>query len=262
MISNLITVELPDNRQVYFREPSFYDFKCLNKMLISSSDSELQNCFNNLLNELIISDLNELNIIDKFLIIITIRNTILGNEMELSINGKPARLNLANVLSREFDDTPIEVNNLVFKSPKNFLISEPVDLLAECLVEVYKENVSNLTKEERIAILDKISIPLVSTHNTIIENFSKRILNIAPKIEFSLYGQHATLNFLKNILSEDLFNLMNFEYTCIRNLGFNSQDFKAYTYPELKIFLNHLIRERKQQEESDPTMQIGQTPPQ
>ena len=44
---------------------------------------------------------------------------------------------------------------------------------------------------------------------------------------------------------EDLFQVIEFEYACIRNLDFKATDFKNYTYPELKIFLNHLNKEKQ-----------------
>jgi hypothetical protein len=31
----------------------------------------------------------------------------------------------------------------------------------------------------------------------------------------------------------------------MRNLDFKSADFKTYTYPEIKIFLNHLNKEKE-----------------
>ena len=33
----------------------------------------------------------------------------------------------------------------------------------------------------------------------------------------------------------------------MRNLDFKSADFKTYTYPEIKIFLNHLNKEKQEE---------------
>ena len=247
MIDNLITVYLPD-REIKFREPSFNDYKSMCKMLVSTESPDIQKAFNDILDSLVINDGPPLSIVDKFLCIITIRNTILGNELSLTDkSGRKMVINLGGLLVKKYDDEIIEESGLSFKSPLNFLTKDIEELITECLVKIYDTDVSKFSIEQKLTLVRELDAPLATIYKKLLNTFYNRVINITKDISFSLYGEKHTLSFLRDIFMEDLFSLLNFQFTCIRHLGLNGNDFNVFTYPECKIFLNHLVKERKSQ---------------
>ena len=247
MIDNLITVYLPD-REIKFREPSFNDFKSICKLLVSADPQDIQDSLNFILDKLLLDNNTNLTIVEKFISILTIRNTILGNELTLTKDGKKMVINMGALLSKTYDDIPIKFDSFVFKSPINFLTNDVDKLIAECLVEAYGKDLSKLTIDQKLSLVNEIDAPLSVIYKKLLAEFTTRVIEITKDIRFSLHGEKHTLFFLKDILAEDLFSLLNFQYTCIRHLNFSGDDFNQYTYPECKIFLNHLVKERRTDE--------------
>ena len=130
MIDNLIPVKLSKS-EVYFREPTFYEYKNICKMLLSSDSKYVSDCFNRLIDSCICGD-SYLNIIDKFKCIIAMRNTVLGNEISFLEDSKKITLDISILLDKEFDDTPIEYDIFTFRSPVNFYASSWRAPLGRC----------------------------------------------------------------------------------------------------------------------------------
>tara|TARA_R110000765_G_scaffold94757_6_gene178610 strand:- start:1155 stop:1913 length:759 start_codon:yes stop_codon:yes gene_type:complete len=244
MIENLIPAQLPRGT-IYFKEPTFYEYKNICKMLISGDNEHINNCFNILLDSCV-PDSKSLDIIDKFKCIINIRNTILGNEIVFLQDGKRITLDLSTVLDKDIDNSDIEHSILTFNAPIDLHISAYDDLIAQCLTKVNGINVRDLTIDERLKILNETSFSLTEIYQKLHLNFKKRGIRLFRDIELNVYNSNELLQFLKNVFQEDLSGILNFEYTCIQNINLKAVDFKTYTYPELKIFLNYLHKERQE----------------
>ena len=248
MINNRVPVETPSGI-AHFTEISFYEYKNICKMLVSDNVEDINNCIEYIIRENIKSSKN-LDIIDIFKILLTFRNTTLGNEITFLHNDKRVNVDLSKILDKEFDNTPIHYENLLLSSPQSFYSKNYDEYIAQCLIAINGNSVSDLSLEQRIALLGETSHSITAVYKKIFDTFYKRNIEIMKDLSINIYSQEYILKFIKNILYEDLFQLMNFEYICIRNLDFKSNDFKNYTYPELKIFLNYLTKEQKEQKDT------------
>ena len=248
MINNLIPVQLAHST-VYFREPTFYEYKNICKMLISSDIAGIDNCLNTILDTLI-ADKQPLNIIDKFKCLLSIRNTIHGNSIAIEINGKKINHDLSLILDIPFDDTTFKFKDLTFGSPTNFFIDSYDELIAQCLVKVKDTDVTSLSIANRMAIINETTLPLTLVYKEISKKFATRNITFYNDVEINIYDSATILTFLRDIFQENLLDIFNFEYACIRNLNLKSSDFNTYTYPELKIFINYLNKENDDQNKS------------
>tara|TARA_A100001515_G_scaffold73853_1_gene58702 strand:- start:1577 stop:2350 length:774 start_codon:yes stop_codon:yes gene_type:complete len=257
VINNFLSVNVP-NGKAKFLEPSFLDYKNICKMLVSNDPASIEVCIDQIINTLVKTE-GRLNIIDKFLIIISLRNTILGNELNTTINGIQSTMNLSSLLNNNYDDTPIEFEfnstKLIFESPTMFKSKDLDTFLADCLVNICDKDIKDLTLQEKTELISELDIPITEIYRKILDTFAQRKIIFGNDIKFSIYAHDDTLAFIRNIFYEDLFQLLEFEYTCIRFLNLRSSDFSLYTYPELKIFLNHLAKENKDSKSSEePSM--------
>ena len=231
---------------VYFNEFSFYEYKNICKMLVSTHCEDINDCLEYIINENIICS-KKLDIIDKFKSLITVRNTVLGNEVSFLKGEKQINVNLSNINNLDYINEPINYDILTLSSPVYFYSSSYDDYIAQCLIAVKGEDVRDLSIVQKKTLLGETSLSITDVYKKLFDAFSKRNVEIYKELSINIYSQEYILQFLRNILYEDLFEILNFEYTCIRNLDFKANDFKNYTYPELKIFLNHLTKEKEEE---------------
>jgi len=243
MIGNQVPIDINDGK-ASFKELSFYEYKNICKMLISNDVYDINHCLETIIKENVTSS-RPLNIIDKFKCLLSIRNTILGNEVVFLLEERQITIDLSLILATEFSNEPIVYDILTLSSPVNFYSVDYDNYIAECLVKIGDTSVADLTVEERKQLLGETSLPITDIYNKLRDAFNSRKINIFTDIDINIYSQEYILKFIKNIFYEDLFQIINFEFACMRNLEFKSADFKTYTYPEIKIFLNHLNKEKE-----------------
>jgi len=243
MIGNQVPIDITEGK-ASFKELSFYEYKNICKMLMSNDVYDINHCLETIIKENVTSS-RPLNIIDKFKCLLSIRNTILGNEVTFLLEERQITIDLSLILATEFSDEPIVYDILTLSSPVNFYSVDYDNYIAECLVKIGNTSVVDLTVEERKQLLGETSLPITDIYNKLHNVFGDRKLNIFKDIDINIYSQEYILKFIKNIFYEDLFQVLNFEFACMRNLEFKSADFKTYTYPEIKIFLNHLNKEKE-----------------
>lgn len=236
---------------VYYREISFFEYKNLCKMLISNDISDINKAIELLFENCLLKKEN-LNIVDKFKCLISIRNTIHGKEIAFNSDGKQINFDLSLLLDQEFDETPIVHDILTFDSPLNFHSVNYDEYLSQCLVNVNGKDVTGFSLQEKNELIGATSLSITEIYKKLFDTFKDRNVTLFKDIKINIYSQEYILNFIRNILYEDIFQLLQFEYLCMRNLDFKSEDFKTYTYPEIKIFLNHLNKEREVQKEGMP----------
>jgi hypothetical protein len=246
MIKNLIPVKL-DNQYVYFNEISFYEYKNICKMLMTDDIKLLNDCFNRILHTCMQSK-TSLNIIDKFKILIAIRNTILGNDITLNMDNKKISINLSPHIETFIDNSPIKYDYLTFKSPSDFYTDGYDVFIAQCLSSINKTNIEDLLISQKLQIVSELSLSLSTIYKSLYRCFADRSITIYKNLNINIYNSADVLFFLKNILQEDLGNILQFEHICMQNLNLRAADFKMYTYPELKIFLNFNNKDKSNQE--------------
>ena len=243
MIGNQVPIDITEGK-ASFKELSFYEYKNVCKMLMSDDIYDINHCLETIIKENVTSS-RPLNIIDKFKCLLAIRNTILGNEVTFILDKRQITIDLSLILATEFNDDPIVYDILTLSSPKNFYSLDYDSYIAECLIKIGDTSVVDLTVEECKQLLGETSLSITDIYNKLHNVFGDRKINIFKDIDINIYSQEYILRFIKNIFYEDLFQILNFEFACIRNLEFKSADFKTYTYPEMKIFLNHLNKEKE-----------------
>lgn len=243
MIGNQVPIDI-SNGKAFFKELSFYEYKNICKMLMSDEVYDINHCFENIIDKNVVSS-RSLNIIDKFKCLITIRNTILGNEVTFLHEGRQVTINLSSILALSYDNEPVTYDMLTLSSPEKFYSKEYGDYIVECLTHINDVDITDLTTLEKKKLLDETSLSITDIYSKLHASFQNRNINIFKGIDINIYSQEYILKFLKNIFYEDLFQILNFEFVCMRNLDFKSADFKTYTYPEIKIFMNYLNKEKE-----------------
>ena len=248
MINSIIKVILP-TRVATFEEFSFFEYKNICKMLLSREVKSINDCFDIILKKVQYQG-EPLNVIEKFLCLLSIRTAILGNEVQI-IDAKNRRVNydLSILLDIEFEDINITYKNLTFKTPILFYTSDVITFLGNCLASYNDINVQDLSLEEKIQIINAVEYPLTEMFkqvNSVLETSEIDILGNA----INIYQPSSVLGFLRDILYENIIDIIEYEYICIRDLNLNSNDFKTYTYPELKIFMNYFAKQMKEPDAS------------
>ena len=132
-------------------------------------------------------------------------------------------MNLSSLLNNNYDDTPIkfEFNStkLIFESPTMFKSKDLDTFLADCLVNICDKDIKDLTLQEKTELISELDIPITEIYRKILDTFAQRKIIFGNDIKFSIYAHDDTLAFIRNIFYEDLFQLLEFEYTCIRFLN-------------------------------------------
>lgn len=251
-----------NNKKIKLRELSFYEFKNICKNILTNDLEELNNLFEDILVSVLKS--NKINCIEKFYILILLRNLTHGNEFSFIYDDIKVNYNLTSFLNDfNFDHNDIIINHnevyYYFNLPINFFNPSIDKLLADCLFKIkYKEkeiDLSENTTQEKLTILSNFTLPIFETYNKLKESFDEKQFTFFKNINVNIYDGSILL-FLKNIFHDELNNLYSFEYTCIKNLNLGAVDMEKYTYPELKIFLQLLTKEIKERQKDNNTQAV------
>ena len=248
MLQSFITVKLEENKLAQYTELSFYEYKSIIKMLMSNEYRDINKGLDLILKSKVTCD-KPLNVIDKLKIFLSMRGIALGNEIEFIKDKKRITYNLNKISDLIPSEELIKFDNFYFGAPENFYYDKPSMLLASCFKKYKDKRVDDLSYEDRVKILDETDLPLIDVYKQLIEIFQEKNIPILDDLFINIYFHESTLPFLRGIFSENLQDVLNFEYVCITNLNLSSEDFKTYSYPELKIFLNFLQKERKEESE-------------
>jgi len=225
---------------VYFKEFSFYEYKNICKMLISDDIYDIDKCFETILARIEASF--SLNIIEKFECLVNIRNSILGKELILNLDERRVTFDLSSQLLNLIEEA--EFTSSIQHAAADYLYS-------------YKgRDISNATLDEKLQILNTLDlsiIKLASEVERIREQNKISILN--DIVDINIYDTNI-LYFLKNIITSDLMDLYSFEYQILRHLNLKGNDLQYYTYPELKIKINMLMKEKEEKQNSSNSRSI------
>ena len=257
MISNYYNFIVND-KQIKLREISFTEYKNICKKLFSDDLTEIDNTFNEILQETCIS--TPLNCLEKFYTLVLLRNLTYGNEFNFTMDGARVVFDLKTVLQNinfKLNDIVIECNNIkyIFNLPQNLLNNTIDGLIADSLKKVILPNnevdCSVFTYKQKLEAINQSPLPVFEVYNTLKEQFLKLNIEFIHDIELDIMSG-AFLVFLKRIFNDNMETIYNFEYICIRSLNLHAEDMSRYTLPELKIFLQSFKSEQESKQNVTP----------
>ena len=243
-------------------ELSYFDYKQLVKELLTDDLSTLNNIFDRLFKENVHTK-KEVTAFDKFKCLLYIRSLILGEEIEINYNKKNYKLNIDNIIEKTYiEESDLISEYLSFKNFDTFFIENLTNELYKNLKSINlngkKIDLSNFNIQQKEEIFDNITdLNFTQMMHDCSDYLKKSNIDILDKKLLVYTGD--ILYFLKNIFNSSLDNLYDFEYILIKQLNLNTNDFKNYSFTELKIFYNKIVKEFKQQKEpSAPGINLNQ----
>jgi len=244
-------------------EPTFYDYKNLVKALFDTDPAVVAKIFEHFLSNLCDVPINNINILEKFLLLLKIRGTILGDKIEFGnevtkINYSTSRVyDFFNVKTELYSH---EVDGIIYKFnlPSNFTTNEnPYDFIYDCLHSI---DGTVITYENKQLIMDQLpALPAVDIYNNIFKHFEHMQMEISYINFFLTPLNDSFLSFLRSIYSYDLKSMYNFEYNLRRNLNFTTLDFDTLSFPECDIIFNKFKEELAQIEKENQNVDNKQS---
>ena len=234
-------------------ELSYFDYKNLVKSFLTDDLQVLNNVFDKLYKDNVFSK-KEPTAFDKFKCLLYIRSLILGEDIEIGYNDKKYKLDTQHIIENtHIEESDLTSENLAFKNFDTFYIPDLSNELYKNLKSINLNgrdiDLSNFNVNQKEEILDNISninfTQLIKDCGNYLSNSTIEVLDR----KLSVYNGDV-LYFLKNIFNASLENLYDFEYILIKQLNLNTADFKNYSFTELKIFYNKIVKEFTEQKES------------
>lgn len=254
MVSSQLSIPLRRGL-VFFKELSYLEYKNVCKMLLSSDLAEINNCFESIIQR--ISSSYDLNIIDKFEALIYIRNSILGNDLTLSHDGRDINYSLKDQCIGIFQEDTFEYSGCKFGTPKYFYNKDITDTVADYLYEVSGNDLNGFSVQEKTLILNETDIHIIKVVGIIGEIRDKSSVAILDNgAEINVYNA-SILHFLREIFNSDLMEMYEFEYNVTQRLNLKGSDLLHYTLPELKISLNFYTKEQEEKAEAENSRNPG-----
>jgi len=241
-------------------ELSYFKYKQLVKELLTDDLSILNDIFDKLYKDNVFSK-KEPTAFDKFKCLLYIRSLILGEKIEINYNDANYNLDTDSIIENTFiEENDLISENLSFKNFDTFYIKDLSYELYSNLksIQLNGKNIdlSSFNVEQKEEIFNNITdVNFAQMMNDCSNYLSKNTINILDKKLLVYNGD--VLYFLKNVFNASLENLYDFEYVLIKQLNLNSYDFKNYSFTELKIFYNKIIKEFQDQKDSSSSSGIN-----
>ena len=230
-------------------ELSYFEYKNLVKNLFTDDPWVLNQVFNNTINNSVKGN-KEIDIFDKVKILLFLRSLTLGEDFDITFKEKNYKMNINSIVNNiSINSNEIVSDRVTFKKSNSFyvenLLNEVIISIEKIVLDNGEINFSKLTNEQKNIIFNEISDSNIShIVNSIADNLKQDNLNLFD-MNFNLHNGDI-LYFLKNIFKTDLNSLYDLEYTLIKNLNLNTVDFQNYSLSEMKILLNKLKDEYKE----------------
>jgi hypothetical protein len=258
---------------------SIKNFQFFNLIKTIHNDNNLcvEECLNNLLDYLIDekSILKDINILEKFLILLESRIHSIGDSLTTASQTVDATVNIPLYTMR--DKIIQNIQNFKFKRnfslktlkvninlPKKLLLNDIDDIyrhiIDEIIIDEMSYKVSDLSNEELDLILQNLPAEISSDILNYIQDLTdlSRKLNLfegneklgIQKISMGLLD-NTLFYFLKNIFSEELGSFYELMYSMIKKLNFDYNSFMNVTPNECKIFINYYNSDIKREDEAN-----------
>ena len=234
-------------------ELSYFEYKNLVKNLFTDDPWVLNQVFENTLKNATKGD-NDINIFDKVKILLFLRSLTLGENFNLIVKEKNYNMCINDIIDNiSINENIIVSDKVVLKKSNSFyienILNDVIFSIEKIILDNGEINFSKLDNKQKNIIFNEISDSNISDIiSKIANNLKEDNLNLFD-MKFNLHNGDI-LYFLKNIYFSDLQELYNLEYHLIRNLNLNTTDFKNYSLSEIKILMNKLQDEYKDNNKS------------
>ena len=234
-------------------ELSYFEYKNLVKNLFTDDPWVLNQVFENTLKNSVTGD-NDINIFDKVKILLFLRSLTLGENFNLTVKEKNYNMDINEIIDNiSINENIIVSDKVVLKKSNSFyienILNDVIFSIEKIILDNGEINFSKLDNKQKNIIFNEISDSNISDIiSKIANNLKEDNLNLFD-MKFNLHNGDI-LYFLKNIYFSDLQELYNLEYHLIRNLNLNTTDFKNYSLSEIKILMNKLQDEYKDNNKS------------
>ncbi len=234
-------------------ELSYFEYKNLVKNLFTDDLFVLNQVFENTIKRSV-KDIDNIDILNKVKILLFLRSLTLGEDINIIVSDKNYKLNVNSILDKiTINRGDIISDKVVFKKSNSFyidnILNEVIFSIEKIVLDDDEIDFSKLTNNQKSIIFNEISDSnIVDIINNITNNLEEDNLKLFD-MNLNLHNGEI-LYFLKNIFNTDLNSLYDLEYHLIRNLNLNTIDFQNYSLSEMKILLNKLKEEFKDEEKS------------
>jgi hypothetical protein len=258
---------------------SIKNFQFFNLIKVIHNDNNLciEECFNNLIDYLIDDEsiISNINILEKFLILLESRINSIGDSLTTSSQTTEATVNIPlytmrdriidNIKTFKFKrNLELDKLNVNINLPKKLLLDDIDDIYRHVIDEITVDGssykVSNLSKEELDLILQNLPATISSGILDYIQDLAdlSRKINIfdgndklgIQKIPMG-FLDNTIFFFLKNIFSEELGNFYELMYSMIKKLNFDYDSFMNVSPNECKIFINFYNLDIKREDDAN-----------
>lgn len=232
-------------------ELSYFEYKNLVKNLFTDDLFILNQVFENIIKRSV-KDIDNIDILNKVKILLFLRSLTLGEDINIIVSDKNYKLNVNSILDKiTINRGDIISDKVVFKKSNSFyidnILNEVIFSIEKIVLDDDEIDFSKLTNNQKSIIFNEISDSnIVDIINNITSNLEEDNLKLFD-MDLNLHNGEI-LYFLKNIFNTDLNSLYDLEYHLIRNLNLNTIDFQNYSLSEMKILLNKLKEEFKDEE--------------
>lgn len=248
------------NDRVFFvKELSFYNYKNFIKSLLVKDIETLDSTFNKLLSSVCSENIDTLNNLEKFLLLLKIRATTVGESIEITLPNKKVNVSINKIFSELHNQVPYyvyESDGIVyhFGLPFSFIPHSNVFSLAiDCM---YSINGTVLDNKVKVELADNLpALPLSEICVGISKNF-ETVQTEIPHIQTVLTPfNNSFIDFLTSIFSYDLNSFYNLEYVLRKSLNLHAEDFNVLSLQECEILLRNykeeLLEAEKASKEKD-----------
>lgn len=259
-------VEITKDRKVYCKEITNQHLITIQQYIETSDNELLCEYLDNLVYDLV-KEVNNINYLDKFLILLNIRKNCLGGTLDVISKDKTKNSISISYIEKlildNYEDKTVtaEYNGIkvtcCFPVKISFFNSF-YDYINKIQIENEKIFLGNLPYGESEQYLENIPLQLLKklkNKNYLLKQKTINLFEIrnekdTTKFKFS-YKPEEIFSILKLSFSDNLKNLLYYKYICSSKLHIPPSDYLKMTPGETKIIIKHLTDEIKKQNEKE-----------
>ena len=257
-------VNITNKRVVYCKELKNKHIITLQKYLETTDNEIICDSFESLIKDIVKENYN-LNYIDKFLILLSLRKNSLGKTLDLKVGNSKNSVSITEIENKILEN----YTNINFKIEYDIFkikLGAPIKLnyydsfyfnINEIEMDNNKVIMNNLSDIEFEEYLDCLPFDLLK----IIKDKTKKIkyklfslftvMKDDEKINYHFSFKHEEIfNLLKLVFSDNLKNILYNQYVCASKLYIPPNNFNEMSPGETKLILKHYINELEKQKES------------
>jgi len=250
-------------RIIKVKELSFTDVKNLCKSLMFRSDlNELKDVFNKLISGVCVENGEQLNILEKIVVLLNLRGLTFGKDINISYNRHNITIQNDAILAAF--NKPINVIEFMhgdaiieFGLPHNFVINQNniANTVYESIISIkspiYDLNFNKLTEKEKETIINELpGLPFNEIYRLICAQYEnyKFTVSIIDNTSLFLFDE-SFLIFFKYIFDANYQDVLDLEFALRRFLHFNIVDLDHTPFPECRIMFIKFDKESQQKKE-------------